>query len=302
LDKEKILKRSKFYYLCSFPVLKKLNEIDMPYAIIKSEPLSMYAYGAYGQRIFGDIDILLARQNLKLADGCLKQSGFYQTINDSKKLREYKIFSLASSHQTVSYKRLVGKYFIEIDINFDILWGEYTGKRIDISEFLSDSVEMSIYGCKIKTLSPLKTMIQIALHHYKDLNSVFLLATRKNIKYDMFKDVYYLLKNNLDEITLDKLYAMSSEYEIIPYVYYVLYYTGLLFKDEILERYVAAFKTPEGEGLLNCYGLNEAERREWKLDFQTRLESKNLYELIEADLSERDLRNIEINRKVFLGD
>ena len=147
MDKEKNLKRSKFYYFCSFPFLEKLNNLDMQYAIIKSEPLSMYAYEAYGQRIFGDIDILIARQNLKLADDCLKQSGFYQTTNDSKKLREYKIFSLSSSHQTVPYKRLVEKYFIEIDINFDILWGEYTGKRIDISEFLSDSVEMSIYAC-----------------------------------------------------------------------------------------------------------------------------------------------------------
>ena len=32
-------------------------------------------------------------------------------------------------------------------------------------------------------------MIQLILHHYKDMNSIFLLATRKSIKYDMFKDI-----------------------------------------------------------------------------------------------------------------
>ena len=163
------------------------------------------------------------------------------------------------------------------------------------------SIEMEIYGVKVKTLPPLKAMIQLILHHYKDMNSLFLLATRKSIKYDMFKDVYYLLKNNLDAIPLDKLYAMSAEYEIIPYVFYVLYYTGQVFDDDVLKQYIEAFRTPEGESLLNCYGLCEKERREWKCDFKTRLDSDNLYDLIKEDLTERDKEKIAINKRVFLG-
>lgn len=274
----------------------------MPYAIIKSEPLSMYAYSAYGQRIFGDIDILIMRQNLKIADDCLKRSNFYQPITDIKKLRNYKVFSLSSSHQTIPYRHLVENYFIEIDLNFDIFWGEYQGKRVDMEEFLSDTVEMNIYGITVKTLPPLKTLIQLILHHYKDMNSLFLLSTRKSIHYNMFKDVYYLLKNNLDAIPLDKLYEMSLRYEIIPYVYYVLYHTGLLFEDEMLQRYIAAFKTDEGEILINCYGLTESERKEWKYDFETRLKANNLYELIKTDLTEKDKQKIEINKQFFLGE
>ena len=261
----------------------------------------MYAYKSFGQRIFGDIDVLVPRQNLNLVDECLRESGFYQSINNEKELRECKIFCLSCSHQTISYKRLIENYSIEIDINFDVFWGEYTEKRIDIPDFLSDCIEMDIYGCKVKTLTPLKTMIQLILHHYKDLNSVYLLVTRKNIKYDMFKDVYYLLKNNLYEISLNDLYTMSFEYGIIPYVYYVLFYTGLLFKDEILEKYIVAFKTPEGERLLNCYGLNESERREWRVDFQTRLKTNTLYEFVKADLTDQDLKKIDINKKMFGG-
>lgn len=30
---------------------------------------------------------------------------------------------------------------IEVDLNFDIFWGEYEGKRVDIEEFLSDTIE-----------------------------------------------------------------------------------------------------------------------------------------------------------------
>ena len=82
------------------------------------------------------------------------------------------------------------------------------------------------------------------------MNSIFLLATEKCFKVDMFKDVYYLLKNNLDTISLEKLYTMSVEYEITPYVFYVLYYTGQIFDDEILEEYIKAFRTPEQKAAL----------------------------------------------------
>ena len=209
---------------------------------------------------------------------------------------------LICSHQVASwYKSSSPCGQVIIDLNFDIFWGEYEGKRVDIEEFLSDTIEMEIYGVIVKTLPPLKAMIQLILHHYKDMNSLFLLATRKSIRYDVFKDVYYLLKNNLDAIPLDKLYAMSVEYEIIPYVFYVLYYTGQVFDDDVLKQYIEAFRTPEGEALLNCYGLCEKERREWKCDFKTRLDSDNLYELIKEDLTERDKEKIAINKRIFLG-
>lgn len=109
------------------------------------------------------------------------------------------------------------------------------------------------------------------------------------------------MKNNLDAIPLDKLYAMSAEYEIIPYVFYILYYTGQVFDDDLLKQYIEAFRTPEGKALLNCYGLCEKERREWKCDFKTRLDSDNLYDLIKEDLTERDKEKIAINKRVFLG-
>jgi len=52
---------------------------------------------------------------------------------------------------------------------------------------------------------------------------------------------------------------------------------------------------------LNCYGLCEKERKEWKCDFQTRLESNDLYSLIKDDLTEKDHEKIAINKRIFLG-
>ena len=266
------------------------------YANIKGEALAVLAYGKTGARKSNDIDILTSRKDFGYIENALLNDGYHSNTN-----RMSRIMLLSQSHQIAPYIRKTGQIELNIDINFDIFWGEYTGNRIELEDFLSDTIEMEIYGVKVKSLPPLKAMIQLILHHYKDMNSLFLLATRKSIKYEMFKDVYYLLKNNLEAISLDKLYEISAEYEIIPYVYYVLYHTGQLYNDEILQQYIEEFKTPEGEMLLNCYGLNESERREWRCDFKTRLESENLYDLIKDDLTERDHEKIAINRRVFLG-
>lgn len=268
------------------------------YAIVKGDALSIQAYGKVGARIYGDIDILIPKKYINNIEIMLLEHDFHSNQN----AHGDRVMMLVGSHQVASWHKnsmLCGR--VIVDLNFDIFWGEYEGKRIDIEKFLSDTIEMEIYGVRVKTLPPIKAMIQLILHHYKDMNSLFLLATRKSIKYDMFKDVYYLLKNNIETISLDNLYTMSAEYEIIPYVFYVLYYTGQVFDDDVLKQYIEAFRTPEGEALLNCYGLCEKEQREWKCDFKTRLDSDHLYELIKDDLTERDREKIAINKRIFLG-
>ena len=124
--------------------------------------------------------------------------------------RSDKITMMTGSHQIAPWiKEIYPWGQVVVDLNFDIFWGEYEGNRIDIDEFVSDAIERNIYGTKVKTLAILKAMVQLILHHYKDMNSIFLLATRKSIKYEMFKDVYYLLKNNLGIISIDSLYDIS---------------------------------------------------------------------------------------------
>lgn len=267
---------------------------DYPYAVIKGEILSLLAYNHVGMRRAGDIDILTDRFTLSKIESELKYCGFTNRDN-----RYARLFCLSASHQLLPYKKVIGAVSVNIDINFDLFWGEYTGKRIDISEFLSDTIKMDIYGCTIKTLPPLKAIVQLILHHYKEMNSIYHLAGHNCINYNMFKDVYYLWKNNQEAISLEKLYAISSEYEIIPIIFYVLYFTNWIFKDTELQKYVDAFRTQEGESLLDYYGLAEKERKPWKVDFQTRLEADNLYEFIEDDLTEADIEKLERNRKIF---
>lgn len=277
-----------------------LHDIPFDYAIIKGEALSLQAYGATGKRISSDIDILIPVTRLTEFNNILVSHGF----QGRELSRADKILLVSSSHQTLPYTLSMPKPWPELllDVNHDIFWGEYKGKRIDIADFLADVIEINIYGVTVKTLPPLKAFIQLVLHHYKDMNSIYLLAINNRIKMEMFADVYHLLKNNLEDIPLEQLFLISKDLEIVDYVYYILFYTGQVFRDKDVQRYIDAFKTKEGTELLNCYGLNKKERKQWNCDFETRLCSKNLLGIIENDLTEKDWEKIAINQRLFGGE
>lgn len=276
---------------------KILRKVDFPYAVIKGEVLSLACYNKIGIRPSGDIDILLERKNLKQFENILQSEGFFPSIDQASE-RIARIFCISNSHQLLPMVKNTCNQNIEIDINFDIFWGEYDGKRCDMGEFLSDTMEINLYGVNIKILPPMKALIQLMLHHYKDMNSIFLICINNSITYEKFKDLYYFLKNNIDYIQVDTVETICNDYNIKEYIYYMFYYINLIYKGEF-EEYVQALKTKRGDQLLNCYGLTDRERKIWKVDYVTRLQTKNLFQFIQADLTEHDWKKIEQNTKLF---
>lgn len=273
-----------------------IESFDFPYAVLKGEPLSVMAYGKLGQRKSGDIDILLAKENISKATAILERYNFKPTNT----CREREIFMHSFSHQITPYGKKTGLLYTEIDINHDIFWGEYKGRKIAIDDFLSDVIEISVYNYKVLSLTPIKAFIQLALHQYRDMNSIYLLALRKKIKISPFLDIYFLLKNNVHTIPVDELYEICERFCIIPYVYYVLYHVNTIFPDLMLKSYVQAFETDVGLELLGCYGLSSEERKNWRYDLQTRLNSNDIFQLICDDLTDRDMAKIEYNKKMLL--
>ena len=152
----------------------------VPYALIKGEALSIMSYKKLGRRLYNDIDILVDRLNINNIEQICRGLEFVPHPHS----RTERILCLSASHQVYPYYKNRGTNTVNIDINFDIFWGEYEGKRIDISEFLSDTIEIDIYGCKVKTLPPLKAMVQLILHHYKEMNSIYHLAGHNCINYN----------------------------------------------------------------------------------------------------------------------
>ena len=294
LSDEKILLKSKLFYHYFEPVAKRLSEIN--YAIVKGEPLSYYAYGQFGKRYFNDIDLLVSKDDLKTVRMILIENSFMPLREDQFS----RVFSLGFSHQIVPFAKRIGSFSIYIDVNFNIFWGEYAGKQISMKEFLNRTVSMQVHNCLIKTLPHIKFFIHIILHHYKDLNSIFLLATQKTIRLSLFQDLFNYFVNNKEYLPLDELFRICTEYNINDYVYYVLFYTCILFDNKDLKKYRDAFKSDQGENLLNKYGLSEKERKEWHIDFHTRLNNGILYDYIKSDLSANEIENIELNKKIFM--
>lgn len=268
-----------------------LNE---QYALIKGEALSIQCYNSVGKRSSGDIDLLIPIDRLDKVQSILSKNGF-EKISSS---REKNIFMASNSHQTLPWIKKNAVVPIIVDLNLDLFWGEYDGPRININDFLYDTKFIDIYECKVKVLSPIKALIQLILHHYKDMNSIYLLATRNSIRYEMFYDIYNLIMNNMN-IKVNNLLQLSEEYNITHFVYYVLYHVGMIFNNDVINKYIDSFKTQQGIDLLNCYGLSQNERHEWKCDFKTRLQSDNLFALIKNDLTEKDIEKIAINQKIF---
>lgn len=274
---------------------------NIRYAIVKGEPLSVMAYDSPFARDSADIDILTDRKNIHIVENSLKEAGFVGSYgNRMSNDRHNRVFCLSSSHQLLPYVKRKNGFILNVDINFDLFWGEYEGDRINVEEFLTNADYMEIYGNKIKSLPPLEAFIQLALHHYKDANSLYLLATRKSIRFDKLRDLYYLLKKNQKQIAVENLYKKGSEYCILPFLYYELFYLKQLFADDSLTKYVEALYTKDGERLLNCYGLCEKERKKWRSDFQTRLTADSLWDEIKGDLNEQEKNKILQNQKVFL--
>lgn len=269
----------------------KLSNINSPaFAVIKGEPLSMYAYGTSGRRICADVDILIDKQNLSLLIETMQKNG-YIFQNDKKNL------AVKYSHQTPAMYSQINGIYSYIDINFDLFWGEYLGKRINVSEFICDRKKMNIYGYEIPTVSPIKMLIIEILHHYKDMNSIYKLS-QNSIRKQMFDDIYFLLINNTNTINLEDIVDLCKVYDISKYAYFVFYYTNLVHKNEMLEKLIKYLYSKEANVLLNYYGLSDKERKAWKVSFAQRLE-KNTYELIKDDLTEEDRKKLYINRVIF---
>lgn len=285
----------KIQYILSKEFFHELNSYGIVYAVIKGCPLSYYKTGNPGTRLSSDIDILISRRDIDQVTGLLEANGFHSSYALDRKER---IMLVSNSHQIPAYFKHFGKCSVQMDVNFDLFWGEYKGKRIEVSEFLDGAVEMDIFGCRIKTLPPLKCMVQIILHHYKEANSLYHLTGHTAIRRRMFEDIYVLCKRFSAELSVDRIYEMCDRYGILPYAYYMFYYTRQVYDDAALDGYLEALCTEEGRRLLGCYGLSDQERKIWKISFSERLDA-DVSKWIESELSEEDREKLERNRGLF---
>ena len=269
------------------------------YAVIKGAVLSNQIYGSPFIRHSGDLDILIHRHDIDYVKQVLLDNGFIQgrVVDDRIEpfTRKELIFQASQSHQTAPFVKGTGNKlcpFINFDLNTSVYWGEYE-QNCNMDIVLKEVEDTSLLGYPFKKLIPEMEFISLCLHHYKDMNSIYLLAMG-SLKLSLFCDIYFYLKNV--PLKIDKLYTLSNELSVVPYIYYCLWYTDVIFNAEFIKTIIGFFESSQGTSLLHCYGLNNSERKTWHIGFWDRLLSATFIKDFISQLSPTELQKIQINQ------
>ncbi len=289
------------YTSCS-GVLQKL--ISVPYAVIKGAVLAKHAYGDENMRLSNDIDLLISRTSYDEVKEVLISEGFTQGVVRSGEIipysREEIIYHMTQTHQAATFVKQTGNKlspYVFVDVNFDIFWGD-SCTHTDIGEILQKTHQETICGQLINVFNPLEEFIAMCLHHYKHMNSIYLLM-EDGMQLYLLCDIFeYLQKNKLDP---EQLRKCSEKWGALPFVYYCVYYANELLGNALLDQYVSALISPDGEVIIDCIGLNGSERRKVKSSFWDRMLSNNLTKLLANDLREDDYRKVDVNHKYLKG-
>ena len=282
------------YDVCK-PIFQELSYI--PYAVIKGAVLSDRIYGNPVYRKSGDIDLLISPKHYDVVREILKQNGFIQGKLSEKRIIPYTrkelIYQHMFSHQAPAFMKQTKNPmcpFINMDVNLDIFWGE-SPIRGNMDDFLSYTENRTIFGMNVKVLRPVHECISLCMHHYKDLNSLYLLNSRA-ISVSLFLDLYeYFTKVRPDAIELRKV---CDQLRVTNYISFCIWHTEQVFSSEILRQYLEVI--PPEKDMLNRIGLAEDEYKILEGGVSRALFDPNFSGRLEALLTEQDRKKIEINR------
>lgn len=270
------------------------------YAVIKGAVLSNQIYGRPGFRPSQDIDILTLPENYGEIKKILMQNGFAQgKIANGKFIpyaREEEIYYRTFTHQVAPFVRLTDAGITEainIDVNLSVMWGE-SDQKMDMTEFIAHTTTMTLYGMEVKKLMPEYEFISLCLHHYKDMNSIYLLA-KKGLSLSLFCDLYFYIQN----VAMDtrRLKEIATRRHVDEYLYYCIYYTHELFQDDRSGEMLADFNESKNEMLIDSFGLNDAERRRWNEPFFDRLLDASFSRRFVENLGAKDMDKLRANLK-----
>lgn len=281
-------------------VFEALEAGGIPYAVIKGAVLSEAAYGDVFARRSGDVDILLRRKDLGAVKELLLERGFQQGYVAPEGVKPYSreslIFQSAMTHQAPAFIKAVGNPlcpYVNLDVNLDIFWGE-SGRRADMEYVLSQWEEKKLFGVPFRRLSPAMEFIALCMHHYKDMNSLYLLS-QGGFRLDELCDIAFYLQNNPPE--METLLEEGRRLDVLDYVYFCVWYANAVFPLPAVKTYLKALDEAKTFDLTSFYGLNEKERREWRVPLAERLLNPDFPKKFFAGLSVEEQKKVEYNRE-----
>ena len=271
-----------------------------PYAVIKGAVLSYSVYGDPAVRVSGDIDILINRRDSDEAKHILQECGFVQGRIEGNAIvpftRKEILYQSAMSHQTAPFIKATSNElcpYVNLDINMDILWGE-SEQKTDMDKVLRYREKMSLFGIDFYKLMPEMEFVALCLHHYKDMNSIYLLSGG-SLRLGLFCDIYFYIKNISPSAI--KISELAREFNVGKYLYVCLTHTMEIFDDPVLMPYIDLLVDQGDVRLLEGFGLNDKERKYWDIPLKERVFHSNLPQYMQRFLTDKDIEKIKINRE-----
>jgi len=267
---------------------------NIPYAVIKGAVLSGEIYGSPKYRMSGDIDLLIAPEDADRVKAILTDHGFVQGRVENDNIVPYSrqelIYQRTFTHQTAAFVKPTGVKlcpFVNVDVNLDIFWGE-SSRKADMRAFLSHTEPYTVCGVEIRKLRPVHEFISLCMHHYKDCNSLYLLADR-GVKLSLFCDLYYYLINVRPDV--DELTKACETLGVGDYVAYCIHHTRRLFGG------LNEYQLDADGAAYNCFGLTEEEYKHMEFGVSDMVLDEGLRKRLIDTFSEQDWKKIEANRK-----
>ncbi|MCI8472296.1 MAG: nucleotidyltransferase family protein [Clostridiales bacterium] len=185
-----VLYKKQLKYLASV-----LSIANFDYSLLKGAFLSTNLYES-GQRVSNDFDILISSENISKLQKLLTDSGFIQgRINSSNEIipatRKEILESRLNYGQTVPFVKNVENSPLVIDINFSLDFKASANNIVE--EFLNDTIDAAFEDIFFKTLSPVKFLLHLACHLYKEATTYDWVVGRRDLMLYKFCDIYMFI-------------------------------------------------------------------------------------------------------------
>lgn len=296
-NKVNVIKLDLRYKICE-KVFQELIANEIPFAVIKGAVLSKSTYNNAYIRKSNDVDLLVQRESIDQVKKMFFEEGFIQGYVTPEGIQDYTrnelLFYTLNTHQVAPFVKKLEKpinMYVKVDLNFNILWGEQKNKA-DMNYVLKYSENSEICGVTVKKLMKEMEFISLCLHHYKDMNSIYLLAI-KGMKLSWFEDIYFYIKNQ--SLNEDLLKYICEKLNVTSYIYYCIYYTNCIFNDIELQNLLEKLEKNASKSLLTSFGLGDDEIYHWKVDFGERLLNLDIGKYFKTILSKDEYNKILLN-------
>lgn len=250
-----------------------LDEEKVEYRITKGVVLSEKEY-ARGVRYYGDIDLLVKKEDLNQVKKVMQKAGYEQGRLDNWRIKivsESEIdFFENNTHQTIPFVKITSKTLIPIcvDVNFEMS-SEEAFENPKFIEFMFESIDyVTINGHKYPTLQMELLFINVCINAYRDAMSLVRIRNNKDIYLYQYLDIYTILHQNV--LNKHLLLDIIQKFGLEEVIYFSISNLQSLVLSNIGEEIIQRLHVDKK--VLNRFGGKlDNEKGEWLINFKDRI-------------------------------